>query len=470
MNTLDSEKTIIGSILYHEGLIRNIQQHLSSPDDFLHSENRAIYEVMVDLDEQGMAVNLLTVFSALERKKNNPVDRGYLEDTVEGYAVEVVDAISIAKQLSEFSAQRLLEIKMEAIVKTIHNRESTVTEYIGMIEKAVSEVSRKTNTTTVAHGKILTNAFFDFLTTKRSEGLFTGIEAIDKNIFNFFAGEFIVVAARPGVGKTTLMIQSAIENLYKGKKVGFITMEMTPEQLLLRMIAYRSGVDSILITKLDALKLQTDINYMRKWAKVVEAISFFENSGLFIETASPYNLGTVVSTSRKLKYVHEIDYLYIDYIQLIEADRPGANRTAELTVITRKLKSLAGELAMPITAASQLSRAVEQRVGQRPTLADLRESGSIEQDASIVFFLYPDVSKYADLQSEALTAKLKVMPVIDVIGELGKQRSGPLGVWGLTFDKRVSRLTMREEERSFPIPEPEAPREETPEIDSDPWS
>lgn len=446
MNTLDSEKTVLGSILYHDGLIRQLQQYIPQADDFLHSENRAIYSVMLKLYEMDITVNLLTVDTEMSKMKVG-VNRAYLEELVENYAVEVNDVMSIAKQLSEYSAQRLLENKVDSLNNLIRSREKPVEEYVGMLEEVIAAVSKKSTKSTTYTGPELINSFMDFLSTSDNTGVLVNIPQVESQVFNFFPGEMIVVGARPGVGKTTVLLQGAYENMLQGKKVGIISLEMSPAQLLLRLVAYHTGVDSRIIRTFDPSLAVTNPDYAKKWSWLLEAMDFFEQAPIFIETASPSNISTVLSTVRKLKYINNIDIIYIDYIQLIESDNStgsGSNRNAELTVISRRLKNLAGELEIPLVTAAQLSRAVESRVGQRPILSDLRESGAIEQDASMVIFLYPDLTNMEDVQSDALKSKLESMAKLPIFMEFAKARSGPVATFPLEFEKSVSKLRFRD--------------------------
>lgn len=442
LQSVDSEKTIIASSLYHESLFSRISDSIKS-EDFFHNETRYVYSLMEKLKLKSISVNILTVANEAYLQSNETVDREYLEELMTTFAVDEDSALDIVAQVTTFSAHRTIQIGLELVLNDAKKHDKSIEDIMQTIEKLVISASQKTVNTTGLSGEALINDFHDWLNSGRSEMQFTGIDYLDSTIKNLEPGELLLVAARPGVGKTTLLGQSALRNVAAGKRAAIISMEMSPSQLTPRLIANLGKIDSEKITNFKPSNLDPNLNsdsaaYIKLYADVLKQEQWIIDHPLFLETAAPYDLTTVLATIRKLRYINKVDIVYVDYIQLITINNSKGSRNDEITTISRKLKNLAGELGIPIVCAAQLNRAVENRIGNRPTLADLRDSGSLEQDASIVMFIYANIPKIEGMSAEEEKAHLDALDRIDVVLDIAKHRSGKVGQHKAVFDKTIS--------------------------------
>ena len=260
---------------------------------------------------------------------------------------------------------------------------------------------------------------------------FTGISMLDAQLFDINPGELIVIAARPGVGKTALMLQAARIMMRSGKRVGFISREMRPNKLMQRLTSAYSGID------MSAMK-GDNIPEILENERMQEAMKFYSEEGRFVvDTAEPGDIDTIERAMRKMVSIHKVDIVFIDYLQLVEGSskKRSENRQQEISYISRRLKIMADVLSIPVVAASQLSREATKTVGQRPMLSHLRESGAIEQDASLVIFIYPIFSD--NMSEEQKELALKEKDEFMVMIEIGKQRNGPLDRVQVLFKKSI---------------------------------
>jgi replicative DNA helicase len=434
-----AEKTILGAILLDNAAHAEAAEKLAE-DDFSLDSHRRIFQRMSDLMNSQRAVDIVTLANELVRYKEVEAVGGvaYLASLTEGLPRRPVieEYIRIVKDKSML--RRLMGICSMAIARAADQSE-TALEVLGAAESQLLEVSEKG----ITHGlqsldQIVANSFgsIDNLYKQSREitGLATGFDEFDKMTSGLQKDELIIIAARPSMGKTALAINIAqYAAVSSNAKVAVFSLEMSKEALLRRMLASQAGVDQ--------RKLQTGFLGKEDHEKLQIALEQLVEAKLFIDDNAGITLGEMRAKARRLRQnAGGLDLVVVDYLQLMSATLPSAggrryeNRTQEVSAVTRGLKALAKELDVPVVACSQLSRASEQRGGdKRPFLSDLRESGSIEQDADVVAFIHRESYYNRDEEmAEADKAKSEII--------LAKQRNGPTGTVHLYFNSRYTRF------------------------------
>lgn len=427
VTTIESEKSILGTTLYNPDLFGRLLS-LMSADDLYYPEHRRVFQAMQELFYDNLDINVQSILNVLTKKRDTSVNEhtlfGYLE-----YRVTPEIALSFAVQISEFSGFRNLGQTLEKVVlPSIKKREHTLDKYVADLSSLVSSVSQKGMRQGVVHGQHLREEYLNMLARDRSKFHLTGIPSIDKTVVDFDKKELIIIAARPSVGKTAMLLKSAAANVASGVKVGFISMEMDKTKILNRLISRHTKVNGLDLLKVKPADLYSNV-------KLSDALDYYTDSPLYIDDAGPFSTETIPKKIRYMVYEYGCEVIYVDYLGLISA--PGVNRTEQITVVSSTLKGLATELDIPIVAASQLNRDVEKRIIKRPVLADLRESGSIEQDATIVAFLYLNMEHLfsSDFTEEDVKRFLEKHSSVPVVFEIQKQRNGPLLLEKLMFNK-----------------------------------
>lgn len=429
---LDAEKTILGAILLDNAAHSEAAEKLEA-DDFSLDSHRRIFLRMSELINEQRAVDIVTLANELARNKEIEAVGGvaYLASLTEGLPLRPVieDYIRIVKDKSLL--RRLMAICSAAIARAADQSE-TALEVLGAAEAQLLEVSEKG----VSQGfqtleQIVAHSFGSidnlFKQSREITGLATGFIELDRMTSGLQRGELVIVAARPSMGKTALAINMAQNAaVMGGAKVAVFSLEMSKESLLRRMLSAQSGVDQ--------RKLQTGFIPREDQARLQHALEQLVEAKLFIDDTAGISLAEMRAKARRLRQNEGgLDLVVIDYLQLMSATLPSAggkryeNRTQEVSAISRGLKALAKELDVPVIALSQLSRASERRGDdKRPMLSDLRESGSIEQDADVVAFIHREAYYNRDEnQSESDRAKSEII--------LAKQRNGPTGTVHLNF-------------------------------------
>ena len=431
--SIEAERSILGSILLDNGLYDQASQLKS--DDFSLDAHRRIFARMTDLQTLGRPVDMITLAEELDRRKEVEAVGGvaYLSSLIDG----VPDRPSIEHYVrivrNKSMLRGLINVSQNAIAKAIEN-EDEAEEVINWAEQALMDISENRLGQGLEDIPSIVKASFgslDALYARGQEvtGLRTHYTQLDRLTSGLQPSELIIIAARPSMGKTSLAMNIA-ENaaIEDGKVVGVFSLEMSKEALLMRMLASCAGVDSH--------KLRTGFLGKEDMQKLTHAMEKLMHVRLFIDDAPGISVTELRSRARRLKNQEgRLDLLIVDYLQLMSAVPIGGkrfeNRTQEVSAISRGLKAVAKELKVPLVALSQLSRAPESRGGDhRPQLADLRESGSIEQDADVVAFIFrEEVYKKDD-------------PDLEGIAELivGKQRNGPTGTIKLAFIKSSTRF------------------------------
>ena len=435
---VDAEKTILGAILLDNAAHAEAAEKLEAGDFSLESHSR-IFLRMTELMDAQRAVDIVTLANELSRYKEVESVGGvaYLASLTEGLPRRPVieEYIRIVKDKSLL--RKLMGICSMAIARAADQSESAL-EVLGVAEAELMKVTEKGLTGGFQSlDQIVQHSFgtIDNLYKQSREvtGLATGFRQLDIMTSGLQKGELIIIAARPSMGKTALAINIAENAAVTSKAtVAVFSLEMSKESLLRRMLASQAWVDQ--------RKLQTGFLLKEDQVKLQRALEQLVESGLFIDDTAGISLAEMRAKSRRLKQTAGgLDLIVVDYLQLMSATLSGGkkgfeNRTQEVSAISRGLKALSKELEVPVVALSQLSRASERRGDdKRPMLSDLRESGSIEQDADVVAFIHRD-SYYNRTEelSEDERAKSEII--------LAKQRNGPTGTVHLNFVSRFTRF------------------------------
>jgi replicative DNA helicase len=445
---IDAEKTILGAILLDNAAHAEAAEHIN-PDDFSLDSHRRIFLRMGELVDTGRAVDIVTLSNELSRYKEVEAVGGvaYLASLTEGLPRRPVieDYIRIVKDKSLL--RRLMGICSAAIAKAADQSQDA----IGVLDETESQLL-EVSQAGLAQGLqpidiIVRDSFgsIDNLYTHSRDitGLATGFTDFDRMTSGLQKGELIIIAARPSMGKTALAINIA-ENaaLRYGSTVAIFSLEMSRESLLRRMLASQASVDQ--------QKIQKGFFGRAEQEKLQSALRQLVESRIYIDDSAGSSLAEMRARARRLKQnAGGLDLIMIDYLQLMSVTMPGAskrgfeNRVQEVSAISRGLKAMAKELQVPVIALSQLSRSNEKRDDKRPMLSDLRESGSIEQDADVVAFIHREAYYNRD-QNQSAEEKAEAEIII------AKQRNGPTGIvrmhWNSSFTRFDGVATQQEPE------------------------
>lgn len=437
MNTilLTSEKTVIGTVLYSPEALQRIGASLKVEDFFL-PEHQELWKVISNLRSTRQDVNVLSVANAISRTKPD-YDPSYLDELVSYYHVDPESALTLANQITEEAGRRTMGREIELISSELKG-DSSFTSLMSRLQGLTTKLAAKAFTATELFGESLRKNFTHMLDTVKSNYNFIGIPMVDRMIYDFNPGEMIIVAARPGVGKTASLLQSVRVQIEEGKTVGFIALEMPESKLLQRLVSAKSGISGSEIARMSSIEFLEN-------EQLEDALVFYtQNEQLIIDTGAPYDIDTIERVMRKMKYVHNVDVIYVDYIQLIGGSKgeKNENRQQQISSISRRLKNLSAELEIRLVVAAQLNRQAVQR-GTGPLLSDLRDSGALEQDASVIIFLYPYFSN--TLTDEQQEEALQRSEVLNVKFEIAKQRNGPVWTFDLQFVKAIGMFRTKDE-------------------------
>jgi len=421
---LDAEKSLLSAILISEESLPDITE-IVSPKDFYDERNRHIYNAMWTLYEKHQPVDLLTVTDELKRHKLTAKAGGaaYLSE-LSSYAPTAAHSRAYAELIANCAIRRRLIAAASDITESAYDEATETQEILGSAEKSLFEVSEQ-NT----HGEMAAMADLLTVTYDRLEDLYenkgtlagykTGFVDLDRITAGLHKSDLVILAARPAMGKTAFALNLA-QNVAKinDKAVLVFSLEMGKEQLINRMLADASGVDSF--------KLETGGFDGSDFEQISQAMSEMSELKIFIDDTPGLTIMDMRTKCRRVAHDQDVGLIIVDYLQLMSSTSKQAqgNRVQEISEISRGLKLIARELNVPVIALSQLSRTVESRDPKIPMLSDLRESGSIEQDADIVMFLYREDYYNPETDRQNIT---------DLI--LAKHRRGAVGTIGLYFDK-----------------------------------
>ena len=425
---IEAEQAVLGSILLEADALVTAMERLR-PEDFYQPVHRMIYETMIELGEDGQPIDLVTLTAALQDKQRLEEAGGV--DYLSRLLSVVPTAANVdyyARIVEEKSILRRLIRTATEIVQEGYAGAEDVGHLLNDAEQRILEISnRRTDSGFVSIRDVLMDVFERIEYLYHHKGGVTGIPSgfpdLDRMTSGFQRSDLIIVAARPSVGKTAFALNIAQNVGVRAREtVAIFSLEMSASQLVQRMICAESNVDA---GRLRTGKLEGD-----DWEKLTMAIGALSEADIYIDDTPGITVTDIRAKLRRLKKERGLGLVVIDYLQLIQGrGRPGENRQQEVSEISRTLKQIARELEVPVIALSQLSRGVEQRQDKRPMLSDLRESGSIEQDADIVAFLYRD--DYYDRETEKKN-------IIEII--IAKQRNGPVGTVELVFLKNFNKF------------------------------
>jgi len=426
---IDAERALLGAIILKPESMHDVSVTVY-PESFYADKHREIFRVILDVFTKGDPIDILSVSSKL--KDRDLLDRvggaSYITELVEtvpasgnaGYYAELVQNKSILRGLIHAA---------DDIAEMAYSDPENIEEAMDTAEKKIYQVTNAPTTQKFHQiGSSLQEAWerFEHLNSSKTEmrGVQTGFPALDNLLAGFQKSDLIILAARPSVGKTTFALDIARNASLEHKaSVGIFTLEMSDQQLVDRMLAAEAGVDS---WKLRTGKLSNDSEF----EAVQSAMGRLSEASIHIDDQPGNNILKVRSAARRLKNEHGLDLLIVDYLQLMSptSTKASDSMVQQITEISRSLKILARELDIPVLALSQLSRAVEQR-GGKPRLSDLRDSGSIEQDADVVMFIHRD---------DKINKESERPNIAEILIE--KHRNGPVGKTELYFDEKHVRF------------------------------
>ncbi|MFD2923824.1 replicative DNA helicase [Halobacillus naozhouensis] len=427
-HNIEAEQAVLGAVFLEPEAMSTAAEYLL-PEDFYRASHQRVFEVMLTLSDRGDPIDLVTVTTALSNNKVLEEVGGvsYLSDI----ANSVPTAANVGyytKIVSEKSTLRGLIRTATNIVTSGFAEEENIEDVLNSAEKDILEVSSRKNSGAFKSIKdVLIDVYDNIEMLHNNDGNVTGIPTgyrdLDQITSGFQRNDLIIIAARPSMGKTAFALNIA-QNVavHTEENVAIFSLEMGADQLVSRMLCAEGNID--------AQRLRTGHMESDDWNKLTMAMGSLSNAGIYIDDTPGIRVSEIRSKCRRLKQEHGLGMILIDYLQLIQGSANSKeNRQQEVSEISRSLKGLARELNVPLIALSQLSRGVESRQDKRPMMSDLRESGSIEQDADIVGFLYRD--DYYDQESENQN-------IIEII--ISKQRNGPVGNVELAFVKEYNKF------------------------------
>ena len=403
---IEAEIALIGCVFVDENILLEVSD-LLLPEDFYDVKNRLIYKTMLKLIKEGKNVDVMTVLSALQGDHLLEQCGGYdYLSSIADYSYTTLNVDSYVRLISEASIKRATIEKLSKLAQDGYDNTIEVFDYIDLVEKEIFELSKRRRVDSFkaiseVSKNVLANTENNAKRTDEVIGLDTGFGSLNKYTQGFQNGSLIILAARPAMGKSAMAMNLAVNVAVKNKggeaHVAIFSLEMSAEQLVERMVACDSNI------RLNNIKNGQIAR--ADWIRFNTSCAKLGGLNLYFDDSSDTSVSTIRAKCRKLASDVGLDFIVIDYLQLIESDAVFAKSSQQerISKISRSLKLMARELEVPVLALSQLSRAVEQRDDKHPIMADLRDSGSIEQDADIVMFLYRDdyYNKGSERKNEA---------------------------------------------------------------------
>jgi len=419
-HSVEAEQSVIGSMLMDREAIV-VASELITGEDFYNKQYGIVFETMVELNDKGYPVDIVTLQDKL-KEKDVPAEVSSLE-----FVRDLITAVPTSANIKYYAnivAEKATLRRMIRLNEDIANMCYAGKEKLDYIledtEKRVFQLIQRKNTEDFTPiRQVVMNAMDRVEAASRNKGSVTGIPTgfldLDYRTAGMQPSDLVLIAARPSMGKTAFVLNIAQHVAFKqNKTVAIFSLEMSKEQLVNRMFALESNID--------AQNLRTGQLNDEEWERLIESAGVIGKSNLFIDDTPGISVSELRSKCRKLKLEKNLSMIIIDYLQLMSGSGRNESRQQEISEISRSLKGIARELNVPVLALSQLSRAVEQRPDHRPMMSDLRESGAIEQDADVVMFIYRD--DYYNHETE----KKDIAEII-----IGKQRNGPIGTVELAW-------------------------------------
>lgn len=449
--SINIERAVLSSILFNPEELEDVLGVLK-PKDFYLPAHKKIFEVMVKLHNDDMPIDEEFIRKRVDTKD---VDDSILLEILS--ANPITNTLAYVREIKDGSVKRELASLATTIKKVAIEEEMSANEALDTIQGELYKISTDSATSELKDMQTVTGDTLSYIEkmkkmgNKHLIGETTGFEALDRRTTGFNAGDLIIIAARPAMGKTALVLNMALKNVEQGKGVIFFSLEMPAEQLMLRMLAAKTSIPLQNLRKGDLDDQQ--------WSNLSGAFDDLSTKKLFVDDGGSININQLRARVRKLAQneSNNIRLVIIDYLQLMQGTG-NKDRHQEVSDISRGLKMLAREMKIPIIALSQLNRGLENRPDKRPMLSDLRESGAIEQDADIIMFVYRDdvykerdearKEKEAKDKGEDYKSKFINKPEEEAEVIIGKQRNGPIGTVKLNFQKALTRFVDKENDHN----------------------
>ncbi len=430
---IEAERSVLSALLLNDQYISSVSEVLR-PDDFYNYVNKIIYQAIIDLSQQNKRIDIVTLQDELTKREELESIGGvvYLLSLQED-----IPSVGFVEQhaqiIKEKSILRELISSATGIISQCYNQDDkNIDAVLDEAEKTIFQISNKRANNNFVQLDIWLKKTFQHLSDIKSHskgitGIPSGYRKLDVMSSGFQNGDLIVLASRPSMGKTALALCFAAEAARCGYTTGIFSLEMSAEQLTLRLLSTESGIFHHHIRNATISS--------EEWLELTKIAAQLSEMKIFIDDIAMLSIMDLRAKARKLKLDHNLQFLVVDYLQLLHSNKRHENRHQEVSAISRGLKALAKELDIPILALSQLSRAVDSRMDKRPMLSDLRESGAIEQDADLIMFLYRDIVYNPETEHPTLSELI-----------VGKQRNGPTGTVYLSFIKEITKFVEGEED------------------------
>ena len=419
---IEAEQAVLGAILLESSVINQVLEVLI-PEDFYKDAHRKIFNAMIDLDRDNKPIDLLTLFDHLKARGNLLEEVG--ESSYLTYLTELVPTTEnvnyYAKLVKEKSIVRNLVMAATDIAHRGNDENVDLDEFIDRAEHTILDIAQNKIKPSFYDSRELAVRALEIIEQLHARkelitGIPTGFEKLDYMTSGLQSADLVIVAARPGLGKTSISLNIAAHAAMEhGRSIGIFSLEMTKEQLMLRMLSNKSKVN---YSNIRSGYIKDD-----DLEKLVHAADELGQAKIYIDDTPAITVLEIRAKARRQQRDKGLDMIIVDYLQLMRGSRRSESREREIAEISGSLKALAKELSIPVIAVSQLSRQTESRSDRRPQLADLRESGAIEQDADLVLFIHR-----ADVYRKDPEEKDGIAELI-----IGKQRNGPTGTIKLAF-------------------------------------
>ncbi len=435
---VEAEQSVLGSVLIDREALLEVAEILL-PDDFYREAHRHIYEEIMSLSNKGEPIDLVTVCATLENKSllTKAGGAAYLA-SLASMTPTAAHAAYYAGIVKEKSLLRRLISTATSIVGKSYGYVENVEEFLDQMEQSIFEVARSRESKGFVHLQHALEETFEKLENlyERKSGV-TGVPTGFLDFDNLTSGlqpsDLVIIAARPGMGKTTLALNMASHiAVDKGLPVAFFSLEMSQDQLAQRLLCS--------FAEIDAHRLRQGFLSSEHWSRITEAVGPLSEAPFYIDDTGAISVMEIRARARRLKTEKGLAAVFIDYLQLMRSQEKSENRQQEISFISRSLKALAKELQCPVITLSQLSRAVEQRNDKRPILSDLLESGGIEANADLVVFIYREDYYHKETENKSLT---------EII--LAKQRNGPTGKIDLYFRDNFNKFVNVERQQETAV-------------------